>query len=87
MTTLNQVKTKLHKKLALLRQRRLTDSARSKDVCAHEWRRYKETIKPHRSDEDIVAGFVYSKGRAYFITIGCAKCHKKRRVSMVVEDH
>jgi hypothetical protein len=86
MTPLNQVKTKLHKKLALLRQRRLTDSTKSKDVCTHEWRRYKETIKPHRSDKNIVAGFVYSKGRAYFVTIGCIKCHKKRRISMVVED-
>ena len=87
MTTLNQVKTKLHKKLALLKQRKLTDSAKSKDVCAHEWQRYKETIMPYRRDKDIVKGFVYSKGRAYFVTIGCAKCHKKRRVSMVVEDH
>ena len=87
MTTLNQAKARLHTKLALLKQRKLTDNAKRKDVCVHEWQRYKETIKPHRSDENIVAGFVYSKGRAYFVTIGCAKCHKKRRVSMVVEDH
>lgn len=86
MTTLNQVRARLHKKLALLKQCKLTDSAKRKDACAHEWQRYKETITPHRSDENIVAGFVYSKGRAYFVTIGCAKCRKKRRISMVVED-
>jgi hypothetical protein len=87
MTTLNQIKTRLHKKLALLKQRKQTAAASGKNTCTHEWQRYKETIMPYRRDKDIVKGFVYSKGRAYFVTMGCKKCHKKRRVSMVVEDH
>lgn len=84
---IKQIKAKLHEKILLAKKSKQDKSSKNEDKCDHEWQRYKETIVPARSDENIKAGSVYTKGQAYFITMGCAKCHKKRRISMKVEEH
>ncbi|GAA1099778.1 hypothetical protein GCM10009648_44020 [Tsukamurella spumae] len=54
--------------------------------CAHEWKRYRETITPSRDAKAIKHGYDYRQGRSYFIVLACGQCKSKRRIEMVVES-
>lgn len=45
------------------------------EQCGHEWRRFRETIRPDNPK------FV---GEAHFVVVGCTNCRKKRRVAIHV---
>ncbi len=53
--------------------------------CDHEWKKFKQTIIPTRTDLDLKLGHDYIGGKAYFIVKGCTKCKEKRVIDYVKE--
>lgn len=76
-------RAKIEAKIARAHQLKFAEKV-SRDTCVHEWHKYKETIRSERTDEQLIRGYVYSKGPAYFIVLVCEKCKAKRRIDYVV---
>lgn len=58
-------------------QKATAKAAKPKKQCEHEFKRYRESIP--------VDNEAFTRANPHFITIGCSKCHEKRRVDYVLE--
>ena len=63
-----------------------TPTPSAEPACAHQWKRFRETILPDRTTEQTVAGMDYHQGPAYFIVKACPLCKVKRRIELVIES-
>lgn len=53
--------------------------------CKHEYKHFKETIRPERTRANEIKGYVYKKGQSYFVVKACELCKEKVRISLVIE--
>lgn len=85
MANLTAIKKQVKQKLKQARLRKQQSKRKDNDTCEHDWQRFKQTIKPERTAEQIKQGMGYKGERAYLIVAACMKCHKKRCIELVVE--
>jgi hypothetical protein len=55
-----------------------------KKECEHEWKRFKQTVRPERTDLQNEKGYVYKGSGAYFVVRACEKCKEKQYIDYKV---
>lgn len=71
-------RAKFEKRLRDIRNQR-EQPKQTKPTCTHEWQRFRQSIST-------VSEWPRFKGvGAYFVVLGCVKCHEKRTVDYVVQ--
>ena len=82
---LSAIRQATKNKIAEARARKQQRCIKYNDTCEHDWQRFKQTIKPERTAEQIKQSMGYKGERAYFIVAACMKYHRKRCIELVVE--
>ncbi|WP_298585145.1 hypothetical protein [uncultured Kocuria sp.] len=68
---------RLHAKIAAVRASRAPQTLlEAKGGCQHDWRKFKQSVRPRGE---------WIGMEAYFVVLGCERCKAKRTVDYVVE--